>query len=239
MRFFPVAASALVLFLALQPARAADQPTIAKRPFGKTPDGQEVDLYVLSNARGATVKLITFGAGVTSLEIPDRDGKKANVTLGFDNLEDYVRHTAHFGCAVGRFANRIAKGRFTLDGKTYQLATNNGANHLHGGVKSFDQHVWKAETIQDKDSAGVRFTLRSPDGDENYPGALDVAVTYSLNNKNELVMDYRATTDAPTILNLTNHCYWNLTGDPSKTILDHELLLEADQYLPVTSEVIP
>jgi aldose 1-epimerase len=236
---FRMAMCALVLLLTSPTARAADQPNVTKSVYGKMPDGAEVEHYTLTNSRETRVQLITFGAHVTSIEIADRDGKRANVTLGLNSLDEYLAHTTHFGCTVGRFANRIAKGRFALDGETYQLATNNGPNHLHGGIKSFDQVIWKAEAVKTKDSAGVRFRYLSPDGDENYPGNLDVTVVYSLNENNELIIDYKAKTDKPTIVNLTNHCYWNLAGDPSKTILGHELFLAADKYLLVNSEVIP
>jgi aldose 1-epimerase len=213
--------------------------SVEKSAFGNLPDGSKVDQYTLSNSHNTQVKLITFGAHVTSVEVHDRNGQRENVTLGFKTLDEYLAHTAHFGCTVGRFANRIARGRFTLDDKTYQLAKNNGENHLHGGNRSFDQVLWKAKAVRTNEMVGVQFDYLSPDGDENYPGNLAVTVVYSLNEKNELAVDYKATTDKPTILNLTNHCYWNLTGDPAKKILDHELMVAADGYLRVNSEVIP
>jgi aldose 1-epimerase len=227
------------IFIWLSTYCIADDLKVKKSSYGKMPDGAQVEEYILSNDSGMTVRLISFGARVTSVEVPDRDGNSQNITLGFDNLDDYIKHTAHFGCTVGRFANRIAKGKFVLDGKHYQLNLNNGANHLHGGYQSFDQFVWKSQIVRKAQEVGVQFTHVSEDGEENYPGKLTTIVTYSINQDNELTMDYKATTDAPTILNLTNHCYWNLTGNPENTILDHELLLYADQYLLVTPEVIP
>jgi aldose 1-epimerase len=186
------------------------------------------------------VKLITYGVAIQSLKVPDRHGRRANVTLGFNNLGDYLKSTnPYFGCITGRYANRIANGRFTLDGVTYQLARNNGPNHLHGGNVGFDKVVWDAEVVRGKGFVGVRFHYLSPDGDENYPGALNTFVTYTLNNRNALRMRYEATTDAPTIVNLTNHAYWNLAGEGSGDINDHELLLRASHYTPVDPTLIP
>ena len=186
--------------------------SIKKEPFGKTPEGEEVDLYTLTNAHGLRVKIMTYGATIIAVETPDRNGKLANITLSLDSLADYLKGHPFFGSTVGRYANRIAKGKFTLDGNEYKLATNNGPNHLHGGNKGFDKVVWKAEPVETADSAGVVFTHDSPDGDEGYPGKLTAKVTYTLTNDNELKMDYSATTDKPTVVNLTNHAYWNLAG---------------------------
>ncbi len=213
--------------------------SIDKQPYGKMPDGTEVDQYTLTNTNGLKVKIITYGAMITSVEVPDRDGKFANVTLHRDSLKDYLAGHPYFGCAVGRYANRIARGKFTLDGKEYTLAINNKPNHLHGGDKGFDKYVWKAGPVQRDDSVGVAFTLVSPDGDEGYPGELKATVAYSLSADNELRMEYTATTDKPTVVNLTNHAYWNLAGARPGDVLEQELMLNADRFLPVDDGLIP
>jgi aldose 1-epimerase len=211
--------------------------SVKKEPYGKTPDGTAVDLYTLTNANGLKVKIITYGATITDVELPDRGGKLENVALFRDSLEDFMdKSTPYFGSTIGRYGNRIAKGKFTLDGKEYTLATNNGPNSLHGGVKGFDKVVWKAEPVKSKDSVGVKFTYVSPDGEEGYPGTLTAGVIYSLTDKNELKMDYIATTDKPTVVNLTNHIYWNLSGAGSGDILGEELMLNAGKYLPVVDD---
>lgn len=213
-------------------------PTITKEPFGSV-GGEAVDRYTLTNCKGMTVRILTYGGILQTIDVPDRRGETANVTLGFDNLEDYVTKSPYFGCITGRYANRIALGQFTLDGVTYQLPINNPPNSLHGGFVGFDKHVWAATPFESSDSVGLELKYTSPDGDQGYPGTLDTVVTYTLTKKNEIVMDYRATTDAPTIVNLTNHAYWNLAGEGTSDIYDHVLRLNADQYTPVDPTLIP
>lgn len=210
-----------------------------KQPYGKLEDGTQVDQYTLTNDNGLRVKVITYGAIITSVQTPDRDGKMANVTLFCDSLADYVAGHPYFGSTVGRYANRIAKGRFTLDGTEHKLATNNDANHLHGGVKGFDKHVWKAAPLSGEGAVGVSFSLLSPDGDEGYPGNLNASVTYTLDNEDQLMMVYSAQTDRATVVNLTNHAYWNLAGAGSGDVLGHEMMLNAEEYLPVDDGLIP
>lgn len=213
--------------------------SIQKSSFGKTAEGQELTLFTCTNAHGLVLKITDYGATVVALETPDRDGKLANITLGFPTAEGYLQRHPYFGSTVGRYGNRIAGGKFSLEGKDFTLATNNGPNHLHGGKKGYDALVWKAEDLKSDDGVGIKFTLRSPDGDEGYPGNLDVVATYTLTNANELRIDYEARTDQPTVLNLTNHCYWNLGGAGAGKILDHELLVAADKYLPIDATSIP
>jgi aldose 1-epimerase len=202
--------------------------------FGQMPDGTAVDLYTLTNANGLVVKVTNLGTIITELHVPDRKGALGDVVLGFDNLAQYVKGHPCFGCTVGRVANRIAKGRFTLDGKTYTLVINNGPNHLHGGNKGFDKKVWKGEA---QAGAAVKFTCTSPDGEEGYPGTVVASVTMTLTDANELRLDYRATTDRATPINLTNHSYFNLAGHGD--VLRHELMIAADNYTPFDSTQIP
>lgn len=218
---------------------AGDTPRNQKEPFGTTPDGIAVYRYKLTNAGGMEVKIITYGGIIQSIQVPDRDGRMGNVALGFANLDDYIARNPYFGCITGRYANRIARGRFTLDGHTYQLTTNDGQNHLHGGARGFDKYVWEAAEVPGADHVGLKLSRTSPDGEENYPGALAVSVTYTLTNDHELRIDYHAMTDAATIVNLTNHSYFNLAGEGSGTILDHELWLNAGRYTPVDTTLIP
>lgn len=208
-------------------------------PFGKTQDGQEITRHTLTNVPGLKVKLVSYGATLVAVEMADRAGKVANITLSFPTLEGYLQRHPYFGSTVGRYGNRIAGGKFTLDGQTYKLATNNGPNHLHGGLKGFDAVVWKAEPVKAEDLVGVKFSYTSPDGDEGYPGKLSITTTYTLNNKNELRIDYAATTDKPTVVNLTNHAYWNLAGAGSGDILKQVLTVTADKYLPIDATSIP
>ena len=213
--------------------------SVSKAAFGRTPEGTAVDVYTLTNANGVEVRAITYGAYVISLKTPDRQGKLDDVVLGFDTLDGYLKSGSHFGSIVGRYGNRIANAKFTLDGKTYTLAANDGVNHLHGGVKGFDRYVWAGEEVRQDADIGVRFTLVSPDGDEGYPGRLKTTVTYRLTPKNELVVDYEATTDKPTLVNLTQHSYFNLAGQANGDILDHELQIHADRVTPAGPGLIP
>jgi len=212
---------------------------VTKEPFGHLPDGSAVDIFTLTNDGGLKARLMTYGAILVSLEVPDRDGRPGDVVLGYDALDGYVKNNPYFGAIVGRYGNRIAKGLFTLDGAAYKLATNNGENHLHGGVRGFDKVVWAAEPIKEADAVGVKFTYLSKAGEEGYPGNLACAVTYRLTNDNELKISYEATTDKSTPVNLTHHSYWNLAGQGNGDILRHELGLSADRYTPVDKGLIP
>jgi aldose 1-epimerase len=215
-----------------------DDEGIAKMNFGKLADGTPIEIYTLTNGT-ITAKITTFGGIVTELHAPDKNGKKADVVLGFDSLEGYLTAHPYFGAITGRYANRIAKGKFSIDGKEYSLAVNNGPNSLHGGLKGFDKVVWKAEPTTAHGQPAVKMTRTSPDDEEGYPGNLNVSVTYSLTPKNGLRIDYTATTDKPTVLNLTNHSYFNLAGPASGTILDHEMTLAADEFTEVDDNLIP
>ena len=210
---------------------------ITKSNFGKLPDGTAVEQYTLTNASGAFCKIITYGGIITELQVPDKNGKLGDVVVGFDNLEQYLGSHPYFGAITGRFANRIAKGKFTLDGKAYSLAINNGPNALHGGLKGFDKVVWKATTSESKDSATLKLDYTSADGEEGFPGTLKVAVTYTFTDKNELRIDYDAVTDKATPINLTNHSYFNLAG--SGDVFGHELMLAAENFTPTDDTLIP
>ncbi len=205
--------------------------------FGTLDDGTVVELYTLKNAKGATAKVITYGATLTELWVPDRSGKLGDVVLGFDNLQGYLGKHPWFGATVGRVANRIAKGKFTLDGKEYSLEINDPPNNLHSGSKDLSRVVWKAEPVHERNGAAVRFTYDSPDGDEGLPGRLAVTVLYRLTNNNELQLEYTAKTDKATPVNLTNHSYFNLNGD--KDVLGEVLQLNAETYTPVDATLIP
>jgi aldose 1-epimerase len=211
------------------------------RSFGKTADGVNSELFILKNSRGAIASVTNYGATLVDLQVPDKDGKLADVVLGFDSVTGYESDAnQYFGCTTGRVANRIAGGKFTLDGKTYQLAVNNGPNHLHGGIKrSLSKVLWTASPVSSDVGPGVRFTYSSLDGEEGYPGRLDCIVTYTLTDKNELRIEYAATTDKPTPVNLTNHSYFNLSGAGSDTVLDHELTIDAETYTPTDETQIP
>jgi aldose 1-epimerase len=213
--------------------------TVAKSPFGTTADGTEVSLFTCTNVHGLSVQLIDYGAIVVSVKTPDRDGRLANITLGCPSLDGYLQRHPYFGATVGRYCNRIANGKFELEGREYSLATNDGDNHLHGGEQGFDRQMWNAEGIIKDEFVGVRFFRLSPDGEEGYPGNLRVSVVYKLTNDNALAVEFTANTDKATPVNLTNHNYWNLGGAESGKILDHDLMLEADKYLPVNEGLIP
>jgi len=239
--FAPLLLIAAILASSL-PARA-DQPAItslSETPFGTTPDGQDVMLFTLTNAHGLRAKVITYGAILVSLDVPDRNGESADVVLGFDNLDSYVKRNPLFGAVVGRYANRIAGARFMLGGVEHRITANAGKNHIHGGGdKRFDRVVWKGSSYRDGTEIGVRLTHFSPDGEEGFPGNLQCTVTYALTDKNELKIVYAATTDKPTIVNLTNHSYFNLAGAGSGDILGHELMIAAPWYTPAGEGLIP
>ena len=212
---------------------------VLKGEFGALPDGRPVRVYTLINKNGLKARLINYGATLVELTAPDRDGRFADIVLGFDTLEGYLKSSPYFGCIVGRYGNRIAKGRFTLDGAEYELAVNNGANHLHGGIVGFDKVLWTAEPVSSESARGVRFGYLSPDGEEGYPGNLRVTVTYLLTDADELSIRYEAETDKATPVNLTHHSYFNLAGQGSGDILGHELTLFAPSYTPVDDGLIP
>ncbi len=212
---------------------------VKKEDFGKTASGQAVELYTLTNANGVEVKITTFGGIVTSLKVPDRQGKLDDVVLGFDTLDGYLKGHPYFGCIAGRYANRIAKGRFKLDGKEYQLTVNNGDHHLHGGVSGFDKAVWNGREVKMKNGAALELTYLSKDGEQGYPGNLSTKVIYTLTDTNELKIDYFATTDKATVVNLTNHAYFNLAGQGNGDILKHQLQINANRFTPTDETAIP
>ncbi|HUT32506.1 MAG TPA: aldose epimerase family protein [Planctomycetota bacterium] len=215
------------------------RPSIGKAPYGELPDGGSVDLYTLTNALGMQVKLLNYGAIVVSVEVPDRQGKLGDVTLGYDSMEGWLKNPGHFGATIGRYANRIAKATFTLDGQAHTLAANCGTHHIHGGVKGFDKVLWHAQPIQAATAVAVRFTYLSRDGEEGYPGNLSASALYTLTNNNELKIEYTATSDKPTVVNLVHHGYWNLAGPKAGDVLGHILTVFADQYTVVDKERIP
>jgi aldose 1-epimerase len=210
---------------------------VSATPFGTLPDGQQATLFTLVNPNGMEVRLTDFGGIVTHLFVPDRHGNPDDVVLGYDSLGPYLEASPYFGALIGRYANRIARGRFTLDGQVHQLSVNDGENHLHGGVAGFDKRLWKGEMFRTENSAGVTLAYRSVDGEQGYPGNVDVLVNYELGISNELVITYRAVTDRATPVNLTHHGYFNLAGDGD--ILGHELMIDADAYTPVDAGLIP
>ena len=212
---------------------------ISETDFGKTPDGQNTTLYTLRNSQGMEVKITNYGGIITHWTAPDKNGTFEDVVLGYDTLGGYVVESPYFGALVGRYGNRIAKGKFTLDGKTHTLAVNNGENHLHGGLKGFDKVVWKTDKVEKNGQVGLKMYYESKDGEEGYPGNLKVTVNYLLKNDNSLQIDYEATTDKATPVNLTNHTYFNLSGSTKTNILNHQLQLDASHFLPVDTGLIP
>ena len=218
---------------------AAKPGSTKKSSFGKTPDGEPVDLYTLTNKNGVEAAITTFGGSVVSLKVPDRSGKLGDVVLGFDSVDGYANNTSYIGALIGRYGNRIGHAQFKLEGKTYTLAKNNGENTLHGGIKGFNKAVWTAKEVSAKDGQALELTYLSKDGEEGFPGNLYVRVIYTLTDSNALKMDYSATTDKDTVLNLTNHSYFNLAGPGSEEVLSHVLMIEADKFTPVDSGLIP
>jgi aldose 1-epimerase len=213
--------------------------SIEQQPFGQTSDGAPVDLYTLRNGKGMQVQITNYGGIVVSLVVPDRHGTPGDVVLGFGTLDEYIDHNPYFGCIVGRYGNRIAGGRFTLDGVAYELARNDGPNHLHGGVVGFDKCVWGAEPVEGEGQVGLKLSYTSPNGEEGYPGTLTTTVLYTVAERNALGIEYTATTDEATVVNLTNHSYFHLAGAGSGNILSHELLINAGHFTPVSESLIP
>jgi aldose 1-epimerase len=230
----------LIIVFLVSGCSTRDEPTmnITTEPYGTTPGGRDVSLFTLTSGT-MTVKIINYGGTITELRVPDNRGIASDIVLGFEHLKEYLTSSPYFGCIVGRYANRIAKGRFTLDGIEYRLATNDGLNHLHGGVKGFDKVVWNATTVRGKDSVSLILEYRSADGEEGYPGNLTARVVYTLERQNRLAVSYEAATDTPTIVNLTHHSYFNLAGAGVGDILGHLLTINAMRYTPVDSTLIP
>ena len=214
-------------------------PTIDKTQFGKTMEGTDVDQYILSNNKGMEVRIITYGGIITSWTAVDKNGDYKDIVLGYNTLAEYEAETPYFGALIGRYGNRIAGGKFKIDDQEYTLAANNGVNHLHGGLKGFDKVVWDAKTIINDSTVSLELSYLSKDMEEGYPGNLNTKVTYTLNNDDELSVSYEATTDKPTIVNLTQHSYFNLTADFNQDVLDHEIVINADSFLPVDNSLIP
>ncbi|MFC1661855.1 aldose epimerase family protein [Gemmatimonadota bacterium] len=213
--------------------------TIASEPFGTTPDGQDVGLFTMTNPTGIEVKAITYGGIIVSLKTPDTTGQLADIVLGYDDLQGYLDASPYFGAIIGRYGNRIGGARFELEGETFTLAANDGPNHLHGGMQGFDKVVWDGEPFETDSSVGVVFSYTSLDGEEGYPGTLQTQVTYTLSDSDELIVDYLATTDQPTPVNLTQHSYFNLAGHGAGDILNHQLMIAADHMTPVDATLIP
>ena len=231
------ALTALSLFLAGTPAHSAEATPV---DFGELQDGTRIDAIVLSNASGTSATIITLGATIQSLSVPDRNGKSDDIVLGYATAGEYLEKPQYFGATVGRYANRIAGGRFTLDGKEYSLPTNDGSNHLHGGPQGLDKAVWKVASVESGSTARVTLTHESPDGEAGYPGTLEVTAIYALNDRDELSVEYRATTDKSTVVNITNHAYFNLAGEAgSDGVMNHRLTLAADRFTPVDETLIP
>ncbi len=238
---FLLACTMLIFVLSCKQKQLQNQieMTITKSTFGKLPDGNTADLFVMDNGRGMEIKLTNYGGIITSVKTPDQDGNSGQVVLGFDSLSDYLDGHPYFGCIVGRYANRIAGGKFELDRKIFQLAKNDGNNHLHGGIRGFDKVLWNAREISDSNSVGIELTHTSPDGEEGYPGNLQLRVIYRLTRASELDIFYEAVSDKPTVLNLTHHSYFNLSHDSNTSMLNHSLRIYGDRYVAVNEEQIP
>ena len=235
--------SALLFPMPTLKAQSANPDSVTAKPFGKTADGKNVQLYTLTNKSGMQVAIATYGGTVIKLIVPDRSGQLGDVALGFSSIEpyttdQYLKANPFFGALIGRYANRIAKGRFSLDGKTYKLSINNPPNTLHGGTKGFDKRLWSAEVLSQSPPT-VRFSRLSPDGEEQFPGNLKVAVTYTLTDRDELRIQYAAATDKPTVVNLTSHIYFNLAGAGNGDVLGHQIRLYARRFTPVDAKLIP
>lgn len=229
--------SRLLLLAGCLAGAALSAQTVTSEPFGEMPDGTPVKLYTLTNAHGLVAKITNYGGIMTELHVPDRDGQLGDILLGYDNLDGYLEVTPYFNALIGRYGNRIGDATFELDGKTYELAQNDGGNTLHGGVKGYDKVVWKARPLAGR--AALELSRLSPDGEEGYPGNLEVKVVYELSDDNALIITYEAETDAPTVVNLTQHNYYNLRGVGRGNVLDHELTIDADFYTPVDGGLIP
>lgn len=234
-RYFLIA----ILLLITSATLANAQATVTRESFGKTATGEAVALYTLRNIHGVEAKITNYGGIVVSLKVPDRNGKFDDIVLGFNDFESYLKSHPYFGAIIGRYGNRIAKGRFTLNGVEYKLAVNNGENHLHGGIKGFDKVLWKGQHHRTKAGVSVDLTYLSEDGEEGYPGNLQVRVIYTLTNNNELKIEYSATTDKDTVINLTNHSYFNLAGEGRGDILNHRVMINADRFVPTDAGSIP
>ena len=232
-----VGAAACALLAQTPPKKGKSE--VKKQSFGKMPDGTPVDIYTLSNANGMEARITNYGGAVVSLTAPDRNGKYADVVLGMDTLDAYRTQTFFFGALIGRYGNRIGHAKFTLEGKTYSLPANDHGNTLHGGTQGFDKRVWQAAAAKSADGAALALTYVSKDGEEGFPGTLTAKVVYTLTNKNELEIDYTATTDKPTVVNLTNHSYFNLAGAGEGDILQHQVTINADRFTPVDAGLIP
>jgi aldose 1-epimerase len=220
-------------------ASAADAATATRSSFGQLADGTKVEAVTLTNGAGLSAKIMTLGATLQSLVVPDKSGHKDDVVLGYDTAAEYLAHPDYFGASVGRYANRIAKGKFSIDGKAYTLVTNDGPNSLHGGTKGFDKRMWKIDSVTSGADAKVVFSYISADGEEGFPGELKVTATWSLNEQNELKLEYRATTSKPTVLNLTNHSYFNLSGNDARDVMGNMVTLHAERFTPVDATLIP
>jgi len=229
----------IAFFGVVTSCRAAGRSHLTKHSFGHTPGGANVDLYVLKNSHGIEAAITNYGATLVRLRVPDRRGNIEDVALGYDSLDGYLHDTSYFGGSIGRYANRIGGGEFTLNGTTYRLEKNDNGNHLHGGVRGFDKVLWTAKDVSASDTAALQFTYLSKDGDGGYPGNLTAKVTYTLTDKNELKIDYEAKSDKDTIINLTNHTYFNLAGQGSGDILQHQLQLHAGRFTPIDRTLIP